>query len=694
MKIELVCIAMLALGVGALPSRRLRRKDSLIEISTTEHLNQLKTKSSGLAFHEDEDEYSEMIRLLQESDIAMSTSSMSMSMVTDVPSSTPSSVPSATPPPVTGLPTSMAPVTVAPTTNVPVTAAPSISTIVTPAPTTLAPTTGAPTTVAPVTGAPTTLAPTTGAPTTAAPVTTAPTTSAPVTPAPTIAPVSTIVPTTILVPVTPAPVEPGATAGPTTITVSESDAPSSAPTGLTPAPVGMPMASIVPTTILVPSMSPSVMPSSSASIVPTTILVPNSPASVVPSLAPTILSTLPGGTPVASIVPTTILVPNSPASVVPSLAPTTLSTVPGGTPVASMVPTTILVPNSPAPVEPGSTAGPTTIFFNVTDEPSAAPADSSMSSPAPTLSGEQRDEIIVEKCAVTSLERSRDILSILSVISDPVDLITPSSPQFLARDWIDNRDQAVICASETAHIDQRYRVALLYYSLGGPTWLNCRAWEDSESSDMCLEEDLRTARHLKKMMTEGSDPKSIADYKPRAMRHLQQVEGKFDEEESTRWLTGKNECEWFGLDCGDAFVEGGSPDFYSPLVNIDLGNNNLMGTLIPEIFGFTELQALFLDGNTRIAGSIPEELGQMSGLKFLDIDDSELTGPLPTSLFNLTDLIVIDLNSNQLTGTLSAEIGAITGLEILQLENNSMTGEIPTEALLDLARLGTCNFVG
>lgn len=219
--------------------------------------------------------------------------------------------------------------------------------------------------------------------------------------------------------------------------------------------------------------------------------------------------------------------------------------------------------------------------------------------------------------------------------------------------------------------------------------MNCRAWEDSDMTDMCLEEDVRTARRLKQMMEESNGKASIANYRPRTKRDLQNNSEKFDEEESTRWLSDTNECEWFGLDCGDAFLDGGSADAYFPLVNIDLGSNNLNGPLLPEFFGFLELQALFMDGNINISGSIPEELGQMNQLKFLDIDDSAVSGSLPEALFTLRDLIVIDLNSNQLTGTLSAGIGEITGLEILQLENNSMTGDLPTEALLDLERLGT-----
>jgi hypothetical protein len=342
-------------------------------------------------------------------------------------------------------------------------------------------------------------------------------------------------------------------------------------------------------------------------------------------------------------------------------------------------------PSANAPVAPPSSSGDS---IYPTDSPSSAPSEF----------GTLRDEVIEVKCGVTPLERSRDILSILSVISDPVDLVTPGTSQFQARDWLDNKDRAVICATETAHVGQRYRAALLYYALGGPGWANCRAWDDNkEDMTDCLVEDIRSSRQLQEMMMKDKsfdwktfDNEHRRTSTERKQGRLQKVtERKFEEQESVRWLSINNECEWFGMDCGDAYKAGDPNDSYYPLVNIDLGKNDLEGSLIPEIFGFVELQSLFLDGNSKISGTIPEEIGQMTKLKFLDIDDSEVTGPLPDAIYSLSNMLVIDLNANQVTGTLSASIGNLTNLEILQLENNAMTGVLPTESLLDLTRLGT-----
>lgn len=291
---------------------------------------------------------------------------------------------------------------------------------------------------------------------------------------------------------------------------------------------------------------------------------------------------------------------------------------------------------------------------------------------------------------MSPLERSRDILSVLSVISEPVELVTPSSPYFMARNWIDNIDEAIICAASESRIDQRYRMALLYYRFGGQSWYNCRAKSDSDESDICLVEDVRDSRNLKQMLSDSNgDVEAIVKYRPTKRRGLQ--DDYHEEEEAIRWLDATNECAWYGLDCGEDYSPDRSDesvDAYYPVLTIDLSSNNLNGELIKEIFEFGQLEGFFLDGNMKITGTIPEALGEMPKLKFLDLDDNEIVGTLPNSLFTLYDLIAIDLNTNQLTGTLSESIGGITNLEVLQLENNNMSGPLPADSLLELRRLG------
>lgn len=336
--------------------------------------------------------------------------------------------------------------------------------------------------------------------------------------------------------------------------------------------------------------------------------------------------------------------------------------------------------SSMAPV-PSPTPRPVT---RAPTSPSAptVPTEGPTSSPTPLT--ENRDFIIQTKCGTTALERSRDIFTILASISNDIELVTPSSPQFQARNWLDNVDEAVICPSDVDRVAQRYRLALLYFGTTGQSWLNCRA-EFHNDPSLCLKQDVRSSRRLNDMMEQDDGAEAIIKYS-RAHRQVQQL----GEEEAIRWLSKENECEWFGLDCGpEVGADSVSADAYYPLINLDLSSNNLQGPLLQEFFGFPEMIGFFMDGNMKISGVIPDSIGSMPNLKFLDMDDNQIRGQLPNSLFTLTNLLAIDLNANQMIGTLSPSISNIINLEVLQLENNMFSGDLPTEeGLLPLERLG------
>ena len=291
-------------------------------------------------------------------------------------------------------------------------------------------------------------------------------------------------------------------------------------------------------------------------------------------------------------------------------------------------------------------------------------------SPSPTAT--PRALLVKEKCGITELERSRDILSILYTISLPVDLVTPDSPQYKARDWIDHVDDAIVCANKGDRISQRYIAALLYYQLGGDDWFNCRAQIDSDFNDLCLE-DARRARKLEHNITEGD----LLDNSV--------------ERAGVRFLDELNECEWFGFSCGLEYdpVAGNDDDAYFPIQGIDLSDNNLAGNLFNELFNLMDLEFIKMDGNRRISGSIPEVVGNLTKLRELDLDDNALTGVLPDALYSMTQLQAIDLNDNQLHGELSEEIGNLENLGVLQLDNNLFEGPVPVDGLFSLLQLGT-----
>ena len=136
---------------------------------------------------------------------------------------------------------------------------------------------------------------------------------------------------------------------------------------------------------------------------------------------------------------------------------------------------------------------------------------------------------------------------------------------------------------------------------------------------------------------------------------------------STNWLSDTPLDAWHGVTLdGDRYV-----------TSLNLGNNNLKGS-IPAVLGrLSRLVGLALDSND-LTGEIPAELGQLTRLTHLYLFSNRLTGNIPPELGRLSNLIHLCLDRNQLTGNLPGELGRLGNLKWLHLFNNfSLTGMLP-----------------
>ena len=111
-------------------------------------------------------------------------------------------------------------------------------------------------------------------------------------------------------------------------------------------------------------------------------------------------------------------------------------------------------------------------------------------------------------------------------------------------------------------------------------------------------------------------------------------------------------------------------------ISLVLVNNNLTGTLIPELGNLTALTLLNLEEN-RLSGAIPAEIGNLSKLYTLAFSYNELTGSIPKELANLTVLTRLYLGENELTGMIPEELGEILTLREVHIGNNQFEGCIP-----------------
>jgi len=135
---------------------------------------------------------------------------------------------------------------------------------------------------------------------------------------------------------------------------------------------------------------------------------------------------------------------------------------------------------------------------------------------------------------------------------------------------------------------------------------------------------------------------------------------------STSWLTGPVST-WYGVEV-----------FSGKVHSVDLNSNGLSGTIPPEIGSLTGLQYLYLDHN-QLSGAIPPEIGSLTSLQYLGLWDNQLSGAIPPEIGSLTSLQILDLDNNQLSGAIPPEIGSLTSLQILYIDGNQLSGAIPPE---------------
>jgi Leucine-rich repeat (LRR) protein len=138
--------------------------------------------------------------------------------------------------------------------------------------------------------------------------------------------------------------------------------------------------------------------------------------------------------------------------------------------------------------------------------------------------------------------------------------------------------------------------------------------------------------------------------------------------EHTNWLQpGQPVSTWYGITVYNDSVE-----------QIRLYENNLTGTLPDEIGDFTNLKVLDLNTN-QISGTIPVSIGNLTQLTTLSFKDNQLIGNIPVEIGYLINLEFLYLFENQLEDSIPAAIGNLVNLQYLLLSNNQLTGPIPKE---------------
>ena len=135
---------------------------------------------------------------------------------------------------------------------------------------------------------------------------------------------------------------------------------------------------------------------------------------------------------------------------------------------------------------------------------------------------------------------------------------------------------------------------------------------------------------------------------------------------TNKWDMGKTMSSWHGV----------SLDENGRVIRLSLNSNELSNLHIS------------FDGSIRYNEGMAN-LGRLSELQILVLQNNHLGGTIPGELGNLDNLEIVNLSSNNFTGTIPGELGNLSKLKYLGLHNNNLSGAIPST----LARLGALEYL-
>ncbi|MFQ6655826.1 hypothetical protein Gotur_026215, partial [Gossypium turneri] len=109
--------------------------------------------------------------------------------------------------------------------------------------------------------------------------------------------------------------------------------------------------------------------------------------------------------------------------------------------------------------------------------------------------------------------------------------------------------------------------------------------------------------------------------------------------------------------------------------SIDISDNDFLNGQLPEFPANNALQSLS-HFYTNFSGKLPQSIGNLKFLTYLNLDDCNFFGPIPSSIANLSHLVNLHLGGNMLSGSIHSSLFTLPSLKTLYLGENQLVGKI------------------